>query len=1321
MCINSFIDQNPLIIESNSSISDAIALMGNQPQNNPSDCILVVAVKQLIGILTPKDLICSIAQGSDTKATGVDRIMQSPVITANYAQCDDIQLVCSVMQEHSVNHLPILDDDGEILGVISAKSLLSHCSNENWREKELERFFEVTPSLFCIAGFDGYFKRINASFSDILEFSREELFAEPFLNFIHPEDRNATIAEMENIVAGKTAVDFENRYRTKNGEYRWFLWTAKPYETEKVIYAAAQDITERKIAELTLKESEERWQLALRGANDGIWDWNVETNEVFFSRRWKEMLGFSEDEINNNLEGWSKRVHPEDLEWVTELIQEHFAQKTPFYISEHRVLCKDGSYKWILDRGQALWDEAGNVVRMTGSHSDISDRKLMELQLQQERDFSNAIVDTVGALIAVLDSEGKVISFNHTCEQVTGYSFAEIQGKQVWDILIAPEEKIIVQAVFAKLFAGQVPNQYTNHWVAKDGARSLISWSNTALFDTQGKVSFIIATGIDITEQRRVWNKLEHQYRQTKLLAEITRKIRMSIDIREILQTTVTEVHHLLTCDRVLIVKISEKNTAIPIREAVLPDFPSMQDYELVDPLLIGEHLTKYCQGEILAIPDIPNAAIPQEIKQLLKQFQIQAKLVVPILSQKELKGLLVAHQCSSSRKWQKNEIELLTQLADQIGVALSQAQLLDNLESMVKERTIELTTTNQLLQAEIEEREQTEVALRENQRKLAGILDNADEAIISVNEQQQIELFNQGAEKIFGYKATEIMGQPLDILLPEVFREIHRQHIDLFGKSVENSRTMAERNNRVFGLRKNGVEFPAEASISKLRTRKGMLFTVMLKDITQRERTREKLEASQNLLTKAEKIAKIGSWEYSIATQQLSWSEELYEILGFSKNASVPSCKTLLKRIHPEDRFLVINNLKQGHQKGKPWHFHYRFLFPKNQVKYLETRGETTLDEQGKILKIWGTVMDISQRIQAEKSLQRSEEQLRLITDGLPVLIAYIDRQERHIYNNRTYETWFGKSRSAILGLEIKKLFSDADYQRMRPYIETVLSGKKVSFEIQSVNDNGQSFWMSATYLPDFDRKNQVKGFFSMIDDITERKAIEKMKSEFVSVASHEMRTPLTSIHGVVKLLSAGRLGELSPQGKEMADLALRNSDRLVQLVNDILSLERLRLGKDQITQKLCHSRELIQQALDTVETMAQKHNITLQSNDLSLEFWADSDRIIQTLVNLISNAIKFSSDGSQVSINCQQDAENIIFSVTDRGRGIPQDKLETIFERFQQVDASDSRKKGGTGLGLTICRHIVEQHGGKIWAESIYGKGSTFFFTIPQKMSNE
>jgi hypothetical protein len=199
------------------------------------------------------------------------------------------------------------------------------------------------------------------------------------------------------------------------------------------------------------------------------------------------------------------------------------------------------------------------------------------------------------------------------------------------------------------------------------------------------------------------------------------------------------------------------------------------------------------------------------------------------------------------------------------------------------------------------------------------------------------------------------------------------------------------------------------------------------------------------------------------------------------------------------------------------------------------------------------------------------------------------------------------------------------------------------------------------------------------------------------------------------------------------MLQIAATQTERLVRLVNDILDLGRLESGRVTLIKQSYDAAALMLQAADGMRGNAEQNNITLSVNPLNILVWADPDAIVQTLTNLISNAIKFSAPGSTIWLRSELIQNNIsqavqklteereimtssvLFSVKDRGRGIPADKLETIFGQFQQVDASDSRQKGGTGLGLAICRSIIQQHGGKIWAESILGEGSTFYFTLP------
>jgi signal transduction histidine kinase len=229
-----------------------------------------------------------------------------------------------------------------------------------------------------------------------------------------------------------------------------------------------------------------------------------------------------------------------------------------------------------------------------------------------------------------------------------------------------------------------------------------------------------------------------------------------------------------------------------------------------------------------------------------------------------------------------------------------------------------------------------------------------------------------------------------------------------------------------------------------------------------------------------------------------------------------------------------------------------------------------------------------------------------------------------------------------------------------------------------------------------------------------------ERVKDEFLSIAGHELRTPLTSIRGSLGLLAAGLVGELPAEAADMVALAVENTDRLVRLVNDILDIERMDAGHLPLERAPVGVGELVRQSAQALQATAEDAGVRLRVDIEELEVCADGDRIVQTLVNLLGNAIKFSPPGSTVTVAVGRDEGCARFSVTDSGRGIPAEQLDSIFERFNQVDASDTREKGGSGLGLAIAHGIVESHGGHLWAESAPGEGSSFRFTLPLAGAN-
>lgn len=244
---------------------------------------------------------------------------------------------------------------------------------------------------------------------------------------------------------------------------------------------------------------------------------------------------------------------------------------------------------------------------------------------------------------------------------------------------------------------------------------------------------------------------------------------------------------------------------------------------------------------------------------------------------------------------------------------------------------------------------------------------------------------------------------------------------------------------------------------------------------------------------------------------------------------------------------------------------------------------------------------------------------------------------------------------------------------------------------------------------------RSHLSGFLMIASDLSEKQAIQRMKDEFVSVVSHELRTPLTAIKGALGLLAGNAMGTLPDPASRMLQLALNNTERLGRLVNDILDLERIESGRMKMEKRPSSVQDLMAQAAEAVRVMAEEAGVSIAVSPLAHEIYADPDRIVQAFVNLLSNAIKFSPRGSRVDFSAEAANERVVFRIRDYGRGIPAGKLETIFERFEQVDASDAREKGGSGLGLAICRGIVTQHGGSVWAESQTGSGSTFFVRLP------
>jgi PAS domain S-box-containing protein len=431
---------------------------------------------------------------------------------------------------------------------------------------------------------------------------------------------------------------------------------------------------------------------------------------------------------------------------------------------------------------------------------------------------------------------------------------------------------------------------------------------------------------------------------------------------------------------------------------------------------------------------------------------------------------------------------------------------------------------------------------------------------------------------------------------------------------------------------------------------------------------------------------------------------------------------KTLRGMGFPEKNVTMLESAAQRLlETGEDQRYEIEYPFPEVQgMGYYRAHLIPEYAPDGKIATILSIFYDITQSKLNEIALQESNRRWRYLLDNVSLIVVGVTCAGEVEYINPfllaltgyTIEEvigkdWFSQFIPQIDQLEIREEFSSLLINDFPKYHQNAIVTKAGEERMISWNN---------TILRSQD--NEIIGTLSIGEDITEKLKVDRIKSEFISIVSHELRTPLASIRGALGLLSSGVLANRPETAQNMLNIASSDTERLVSLVNDILDLERLESSKVTLDRNWYDVLELCQQAIETMQAIAIESQIEILCNIQSQQVFADQDRLVQTLVNLLSNAIKFSPPQSQVHLEAEQIANEIVFRVCDRGRGIPAAQLESIFERFHQVDASDSRQMGGTGLGLAICRSIVQQHGGKIWVESVLSEGSTFSFTIPHRL---
>jgi PAS domain S-box-containing protein len=514
-----------------------------------------------------------------------------------------------------------------------------------------------------------------------------------------------------------------------------------------------------------------------------------------------------------------------------------------------------------------------------------------------------------------------------------------------------------------------------------------------------------------------------------------------------------------------------------------------------------------------------------------------------------------------------------------------------------------------------------------------------------------------------------------------------------------------------------------------------------------------EALNKEKLKLAEAQKLAHIGNWEWNLETNIFNWSEELYNIYKINTEETITYDK-VIEMTHVADRDYLKNMLEESIRRRKSFNFYYRIIRSDKVIRTLDTKGEVVSDEQGNVVRVIGTSQDVSERVNEEEM-----EKLAIAATKSNNSVIIADKDGKIKWVNEGFTKLTGYSLEEIIDThgELLRRGNETGLSRHTDFYQSVIKERKpVIYESKNYAKDGREYWVITTLTPVLSKDGGVERILAIESDITLRKKIEeelieankiakkslkeanqaleelmrtrkeleelmKVKEQFLANMSHEIRTPMNAIVGFTSLLLKTKL---TAEQRQYINAVKTSGENLLVIINDILDFSKIQSGKFVFEQIEFRLSQVISTLTEMMLPKSTEKNIRLTTRlDRNIHDYliGDPTRLNQILLNLVGNAIKFTEKGEvKIVVDLLSEKEDILelkFSIIDTGIGIPPDKIKTVFEGFTQASNETTRKYGGTGLGLTIVKQLIELQKGSISVESKEGEGSTFSFVLKYK----
>jgi PAS domain S-box-containing protein len=571
------------------------------------------------------------------------------------------------------------------------------------------------------------------------------------------------------------------------------------------------------------------------------------------------------------------------------------------------------------------------------------------------------------------------------------------------------------------------------------------------------------------------------------------------------------------------------------------------------------------------------------------------------------------------------------------------------------------------------------------------------------------------------GYEAHEVIGRHVtDFLTPESAEWLRTRALPRL------EATGSTRNHRYTFIRKDGSTFPGMVSATGgLDSGIGRHVSVII-DTTELEAALATIEWQTGFLERSQAMAQIGHWRVTLSEMILLWSDELFRIHGLNPADGQITHSQAIDFYHPEDRDRVRGTVIDAVRTGQGFEYDARIIRADGQIRYVHVSGSVQVDEAGSALSVFGVLMDVTSQKRADRSRLLMEKAI----DSASESFAFIRQDGTCSYVNEEACISTGYSREELFGKNILDIDIGQGDNFSRTW-EIVKRAGVVSVETTHRRKDGTTFPVEVlSEFIEFDGEAYIcvrgrnievrrREEAELILAKEQAEASVLARDQFLAMMSHEIRTPMNGVIGMTSLLSES---ELDPPQRECVEIIHSSGSHLLRIINDILDFSKVDAGKIDYELHAFRPRQCLSDGIVLLAAEAKAKGLDLSvSFDKDLPDWIKSDptRIRQIVVNLAGNAVKFTDSGGiwvkVWSENATDETATLRIEVSDSGIGIPQDRVDHLFEPFTQLDASTTRRFGGTGLGLAICKRLCEGMGGSIEVASKEGEGTVFTLSLP------